>query len=255
MDISAPSTSVREEFGQSQTIKAVLGLRGMIIDGRLKPGERVLEQTVVDELSVSRTPARAAILRVCEEGMIDALPLGGFVVAKFSEGDVFDSIAIRGNLEGMAARLAAERGAPAPVMQRLRQCVADLDKVIEDLALHSDVTDYVRLNDRFHELLVDAAQSNMLKKSLDRITAMPFAAPNSFVSVSSSYSGRVLGILQMSQEQHHCIVDAIENREGARAEALALEHSRSAWKYLRIVFDKEEELLRVPGMNLVVRNR
>ena len=59
----------------------------------------------------------------------------------------------------------------------------------------------------------------------------------------------------MSQEQHHCIVDAIENREGARAEALALEHSRSAWKYLRIVFDKEEELLRVPGMNLVVRNR
>ncbi len=246
---------VRDESGQSQTIKAVLGLRGMIIEGQLKPGERVLEQTVVDKLRVSRTPARVAILRVCEEGLIDALPSGGYVVAKFSESDVFDSIAIRGNLEGMAARLAAERGAPPALLQSLRECVADLDKVIVDLESNPDVTAYVSLNDRFHELLIDASQSNMIKKSLDRITAMPFAAPNSFVSVSNAYSGRVFSILQMSQEQHRCIVDAIANREGARAEALALEHSRSAWKYLRIVFDQEEELLRVPGMNLVVRQQ
>jgi GntR family transcriptional regulator of vanillate catabolism len=252
-DTTFTASAAREESGQSQTIKAILGLRGMIIEGRLKPGERVLEQVVVDQLSVSRTPARTAISRVCEEGLIVALSSGGYAVARFSEADVFDSIAIRGNLEGMATRLAAERGTTTSIMQRMRRCVADLDKVVDSLETNADVTEYVRLNDVFHELLTDASQSNMIKKSMDRITALPFAAPNAFVSVSHPHTAGVRRILEVSQEQHRSIVDAIENREGTRAEALAVEHSRSAWKYLRLIFDAEEELSRVPGMNLVVR--
>lgn len=245
--------TVREETGKSQSIRAILGLRGMIIEGRLKPGERVLEQTVVDQLGVSRTPARAAIQLVCEEGLIESLPSGGYAVAQFSEADVFDSIAIRGNLEGMAARLAAERGCPPATLQRLRKCVQELDVVIEAIGDNTDVTEYVRLNDRFHELLIDASQSPMIRKSLDRITALPFAAPNAFVRVSHPHERGVIDILRVSQEQHRSIVDAIENREGTRAESLALEHSRSAWKYLRLVFDTEGELDKVPGMNLVVK--
>jgi GntR family transcriptional regulator of vanillate catabolism len=255
MDESTTAAAAREESGQSQTIKAILGLRGMIIEGRLKPGERVLEQMLVDQLSVSRTPARSAILRVCEEGLIESLPSGGFAVASFSESDVFDAIAVRGNLEGMAGRVAAERGAPSAVLQRMWRCVDDLDRVIDGLETSPDVTEYVRLNDRFHELLIDAAQSNMIRKSLQRITALPFAAPNAFVSISHPDLVGVRKILQVSQEQHRSMVDAIERREGARVEALALEHSRSAWKYLRLIFDAEEELARVPGMNLVVRRR
>jgi GntR family transcriptional regulator of vanillate catabolism len=155
----------------------------------------------------------------------------------------------------MAGRVAAERGAPSAVLQRMWRCVDDLDRVIDGLETSPDVTEYVRLNDRFHELLIDAAQSNMIRKSLQRITALPFAAPNAFVSISHPDLVGVRKILQVSQEQHRSMVDAIERREGARVEALALEHSRSAWKYLRLIFDAEEELARVPGMNLVVRRR
>lgn len=231
----------REDSGQSQTIKAILGLRGMIIEGHLKPGERVLEQVLVDELGVSRTPARTAIIRVCEEGLIEMLPSGGYAVATFSEADVFDAIAIRGNLEGMAARLAAERGVPIATMVRLERCVQELDKVVEELAATGDVTDYVKYNDLFHELLLEAAQSSMLKKSLLRITALPFAAPNSFVKMSYGGPSETLRILQISQEQHRSILDAIKNRESARAEALTQEHSRSAWKFLKAVFEKEAQ--------------
>ena len=231
----------REDSGQSQTIKAILGLRGMIIEAHLKPGERVLEQMLVDELGVSRTPARTAIIRVCEEGLIEMLPNGGYAVATFSEADVFDAIAIRGNLEGMAARLAAERGVPIATMVRLERCVQELDKVVEELAATGDVTDYVKYNDLFHELLLEAAQSSMLKKSLLRITALPFAAPNSFVKMSYGGPSETLRILQISQEQHRSILDAIKNRESARAEALTQEHSRSAWKFLKAVFEKEAQ--------------
>jgi len=243
-----------EDSGRSQTIRAILGLRSLVIQGELKPGERVLEQMLVDRLGVSRTPARTAMARVCEEGLIEALPVGGYAVAQFSESDVFDAIAIRGNLEGMAARLAAERGAPAAVLLKLHRCVEALDGVVERLVHDPDLTDYVRLNDEFHELMLDAAQSPMIRRSLGRLTALPFAAPNAFVSVSNADSPAVRTILVVSQDQHRSIVDAIERREGTRAEALAIEHARSAWKYLHRVFEAEGGLSHLPGMHLVVRD-
>ena len=244
---------MREESAPSQTIKAVLGLRGLIVDGKLPAGERVLEQTLVDHLGVSRTPARTALARVCEEGLLDQVPGGGYVVARFSEADVFDAIAIRGNLEGMAARLAAEKGAPAATMAALRRCVDELDAVVARLETNPDVTEYVRLNDRFHDLLLQAAQSPMLKRSLDRLVMLPFAAPNAFVSVAEADNAAVRGVLQVSQDQHRSIVEAIENREGTRAESITIEHSRSAWKYLRLIFEAEKDLSRLPGLSLLAR--
>lgn len=252
------STRVRamtDESGSSQTIKAVLGLRGMIIEGHLRPGERVLEQALVDRLGVSRTPARAALIRVCEEGMLEQLPSGGYAVARFSEEDVFDAIGIRGTLEGMAARLAAERGAPAEVLAAMHQCVDELDGVIDRLETSPDLTDYVRLNDRFHDLLYDAARSPMVKRSLEKLAVLPFAAPNAFVSVSQSDTAAVRAVLVVSQEQHRCIVEAIERREGTRAESLAIEHSRSAWKYLRLMLHRGEAGLQLPGISLIVRDK
>jgi len=228
-----------EDSAPSQTIRAILGLRGLIIEGALEPGARVLEQTLVDRLGVSRTPARAALIRLCEEGLLEQMPSGGYVVARFSANDVFDAIAIRGTLEGMAARMAAERGASGPALNALRRCVQELDGIVAGLSSDPDLTGYVRLNDRFHELLLQAAQSPMLRRALERQMALPFAAPNAFVNISRADTAQVQAILQVSQEQHRCIVEAIELREGARAQALAIEHSRSAWKFLRRLFEAE----------------
>ena len=250
-----PLSAVPDDGNTSQTIKAVLGLRGLIIEGVLQPGARVLEQMLVDRLGVSRTPARVAMLRVCEEGLLDALPSGGYAVARFSEDDVFDAIAIRGTLEGMAARIAAERGVSPSLLKMMHRCVEELDGVIERLETSTDLTDYVRLNDRFHEFLYEAAQSPMLKRSLERLVVLPFAAPNAFVSVTQSDTAAVRAVLVVSQEQHRSIVDAIERREGTRAESITIEHSRSAWKYLRLILNAGNNVLHLPGMNLVVPDK
>ncbi len=239
------------ETSQPQTIRAILGLRKLIIEGQLSPGERVLEQTLVDRLDVSRTPARAALIRVCEEGLLESLPGGGYAVARFSESDVFDAIAIRGTLEGMAARLAAERGAGEPTLKAMHRCVDELDAVVDNLSTNPDLADYVRLNDRFHDLLLQAAQSPMLRRALERQMVLPFAAPNAFVSISRADTAAVKAILVMSQEQHRSLLEAIEQREGTRAESIAIEHARSAWKFLRRVFQADRSAALPPSMKFL----
>src|ERR1700712_4849321 len=118
---STAAASDSADAGASQTVKRQLRLRGQIL-GRGLPrgepsGERIAELAVVERLGVSRTPIRAALVRLEQEGLLQALPNGGFAVRTFSERDVSDAIELRGTVEGLAARLAAERGA-APVVLR-----------------------------------------------------------------------------------------------------------------------------------------
>jgi GntR family transcriptional regulator of vanillate catabolism len=248
-----PITDVEADTSQPQSVRAVLGLRGLIIKGELKPGMRVTEQNLVDRLRVSRTPARAALQSVCDEGLLEGLPSGGYVVTGFTEEDMFDSIAIRGNLEGMAARRAAERGAPPRVLDAMRRCVRELDDVVQALEPTGDLADYMRLNHEFHSLLQDAAQSAMLRRAIERSVSLPFASPNAFVNVEGVRTREDRIMLIVAHDQHRSLVEAIAHREGARAEALAVEHSRAASKYLGRVRNGETPATSMAALHLVVR--
>ena len=237
----------------SQTLKAVLGLRGLIVDGILRAGQRVSEPLIAERFGVSRTPARAALTQLREEGLIEALPTGGYITSAFTERDVFDAIELRGTLEGLAARFAAERGVPPSVLEQMQQCVTELDGAVAEFSTSNNPDSYVRLNDRFHELLVEAGQSPVIKRSLERVLNLPFAAPNAFVSSSRSEIPGAARIMATAQEQHRSIVDAIRHREGKRAEALACEHSRSAWSYLRVALNAAPPLNQFPGFGLIRR--
>ncbi len=248
---SAAEPKSPDEMRRSQTLKAVLALRGLVIDGVLRPGERVAEPLLVDRFGVSRTPARAALAQLREEGLLEALPNGGYAVSSFGERDVFDAIEIRGTLEGMAARFAAERGAPPFLLDQLHTVTHDLEAAVAEFAATSNPDEYVRLNDRFHALLIQASQSTLLKRSLERVLTLPFAAPNAFVKSSRSDLPGAAAIMVVAQEQHRSIVEAIRNREGKRAEALVVEHARCAWKYLQLAMDAHEPLDRFPALSLI----
>src|ERR1700728_394686 len=93
----------------SQTARAVLSLREMLVQGRFRPGERIREVPLAAELKVSRIPLDLALERVAHAGCLEIRPTRGFVVQRFSTEDIYDAIELRGLLEGAAARLAAER--------------------------------------------------------------------------------------------------------------------------------------------------
>src|SRR3978361_1978927 len=114
----------------SQTVRAQLALRDMFVSGPLRPGERISELQAVEITGVSRTPVRLALVRLEDEGLLQAIPSGGFLVKAFTERALLDSIEMRGTLEGLAARFAAERGVSVRSLEPLKECLADLDQLV-----------------------------------------------------------------------------------------------------------------------------
>ena len=154
---------VETDKSPSRTVRALLAIRELILEGALAPRSRISELSVAERTGISRTPIRAALQKLEEEGLVETIPSGGFAVKSFSQQDVFDAIEIRGALEGLAARLAAERGSAAR-LGPLQACLQQLDQLV-GLGIHTEegFAGYVSTNARFHALVVDLAESPTLK--------------------------------------------------------------------------------------------
>lgn len=248
--IAAFPTEDDAESNRSRSVKALLAIRELILAGELAPGKRISELSVADRTGISRTPIRAALQRLSEEGLVETIPSGGFSVKSFSQQDVFDSIEVRGALEGLAARLAAERGS-ASRLGPLHACLRELDEVVDAaIGTEDGFSAYVAANARLHALIIDLAESPTLKRQIDRAVSLPFASPSGFV-MAQSVMPESHRILYVAQDQHRCVVEAIANHEGARAEAIMQEHARLAARNLRLALHHEKALERVPGGALI----
>ena len=235
----------------SQTVKALLSLRDLILTGELKAGDRISELSVVERVGVSRTPIRMALVRLEEEGLLELIPSGGFAVKAFSERDITDAIEIRGTLEGLCARLAAERGVTQSALGELRDCVAAIDELVtRDEVTEELFSAYVDLNERFHGLLIELADSPVLARQLKRALNLPFASPNAFVRVQAELPEARM-VMTIAQDHHRCVVRAIEQREGARAEAIMREHARLAMRNLEFALRNQRTRHMVPGSALI----
>jgi GntR family transcriptional regulator of vanillate catabolism len=234
----------------SVQVQALLRLRELILSGELPGGARIAELSVVEKMGFSRTPIRAALMRLEQEGLLDALPNGGYAVKTFSERDVSEAIELRGTLEGLSARLSAERGAPPVVLNEARACLCEIDAVLGQPALNDEAfSRYVTLNAHFHALLSEMAGSAVISKELERVSGLPFASPSGFV-VAQANSERARDMLIVAQDQHWQVLDAIDRGEGSRAESLMREHSRIAQRNLRDVV-QSQRIDQMPGVRLI----
>jgi GntR family transcriptional regulator, vanillate catabolism transcriptional regulator len=119
------------------------------------------------------------------------------------------------------------------VLAEAKDCLRQIDAVLAQPALSDDAfSSYVDLNERFHALVCEMADSPVSVKQLERVARLPFASPSAFV-VEQSNSPQARDMLVVAQDQHWQVLDAIERGEGTRAEALMREHSRLAQRNLR----------------------
>jgi GntR family transcriptional regulator of vanillate catabolism len=240
-----------EQKRDTQTLKALLGVRNLVLGGGMAAGERLSEIAVAQQLGVSRTPLRAALSRLEQEGLLELIPSGGYAVRSFTLADVFDAIELRGVLEGTAARLAAERGVSPARLTQIKQLVAELDKTFRDRPEEMLFDRYVELNAEFHSVLAELPGSETMRRELERAAHLPFASPSAFLEKQEDVPAFRQSLI-FAQRQHRDIVSAIEMREGARAEALAREHARLARRNLDFVLGQDRSLMRrVPGLVLV----
>jgi GntR family transcriptional regulator of vanillate catabolism len=229
----------------------------MLLRGDFQPGERLSELPLVARLGVSRTPIRLALDRLANEGLLEVVPTGGFMVRSFTLTDVYDAIEMRSVLEGAAARLAAERLAdPSDPcgLGGLRGLQAELERVMPlDPTLHPTIDSfatYLDLNESFHSTLVDMAKSPMLRKTMDRLLSLPFASPSATVFARLKLP-RAKELLTVAHEHHNAIIEALENRQGSRAESLAREHAGLALRNLEAVLADKETMNSVRGASLI----
>jgi GntR family transcriptional regulator, vanillate catabolism transcriptional regulator len=231
----------------------MIELREKIISSELPGGMRLFEVPLAEKLEISRTPVREALSRLAEEGLLDRLPNGGFIVRRFGFADVVDSIELRGVMEGTAARLAAERGAVPEALERMQGIIADLDTCFGSGEADVDFDRYSDLNAAFHAEMAGLSGSEIVRREVERASALPFASPSAFLPDRLEIVA-FRRSLRRAQDQHHALFNAIVAREGGRAEFLAREHARIARQNLEYIFREDPELLqKIPGLALIHR--
>ena len=191
-----------------------------------------------------------ALVRLEEEGLLEAIPSGGFMVKAFTERDILNSIELLGVLE-VCREFAAERGVSVRDLEPLKESLTELDKLVtQDQVSVEAFSSYVTMNARFHALLTELSHSAPLIRQIDRASALPFASPSGFV-MAQSVLPEAHQILIIAQDHHRIVVDAIENREGARAEAVMREHARLAARNLRLALRNRTHLDLLPALALI----
>ncbi len=204
--------------------KAYELLREEILQGRLAAGEHLPEQRIAQITGVSRTPVREALRRLHAERFVTYIPNKGAYVAEWSEAEVADIFDLRLMLEGYAAARAATRIAPAQ-LETLRACVREIDGQLAA----GEGLDYDRLlraNHRFHDTLIEAANSARLRDLLHSLLETPM-----ILRTMRRYS---LADLARSNQHHAEIVEACTAGDADWARSVMTAHLRAARATLQV---------------------
>lgn len=199
-------------------------LREMIMRGELASGERLLEIALSDKLQVSRTPIREALIILSEDGLVEYRPNRGYVVRTFTLDYIMDAYVIREALEGVACRLAAERGISEASYRKMEAILSEGDAILQTVGLKDEARAPLReINDQFHSFIVEAANNAVLGQALNTATNIPYSSSR----VAHWYQeDDPEGLFQLRSlhAQHHAILSAIRGGEGYRAETLMRGH-------------------------------
>ncbi len=238
-----------EYLSRSQTEKTLIQLRSRLIGGQFPANTKLGEVALAGAFGVSRTPLRAALLQLEQEGLLERTR-GGYNVRAFSIEDALIAIELRGVIEGTAARLAAERHGVKNYLGPIKQTVSKLDKVVQQ---QDPFNGYSELNDLFHQQLASLAGNDIIKREVERASCLPFAAPSAFASSQHDLERFKISVI-VGQQHHHALVESIERGQGSRAEAMAREHANLAKTNTEVAYQERQENNRdIPLLALITK--
>jgi DNA-binding GntR family transcriptional regulator len=182
--------------------------------GLYPPGARMVESELAERFGVSRTPIREALQRLETQSLL-ARDGRSLIVASLDHNQLAELYAVRAELEGLAARLAAQHAAPEEV-RVLREMVED------DRGLMDDPAALARANRRFHKQIHLASHNRYLVQQLDLV--------HRTMALLATTSLAVEGRSETAIAEHDAIVRAIEARDGDAADAALRAHISSAFE-------------------------
>ena len=186
-------------------------LRNAIKNGKLKPGERLMEVQLAEELGISRTPVREAIRKLEQEGYVIMLPRRGTYVSSVSVHDVQEIFEIRTALESLSTGLAARR-IENEELEQLQKLLAEIEGYIDK----HDIDNIVKTDIEFHDLLYKVSRNERLSGIISNLKEQL----SRFRTLSMSYPGR----LKETLEEHREMVEAIASGDVEAAREAAERH-------------------------------
>ncbi len=173
---------------------------------------RLDERELAQELGVSRTPIREALMRLENDGFVRNVPRRGYIVVRKSKREIVETITVWAALESMAARLATTAAADAEIGS-LRQIFSTFDK--GQVAAHID--EYSEANLVFHQKIIELAHSAVLTDIASPLFVHMRAIRHKTISEDRRFDRSII--------DHLDIITALEQRDTERAERLVRDHA------------------------------
>ncbi|MCM1055204.1 MAG: GntR family transcriptional regulator [Bacteroides sp.] len=203
-----------------QVFKAI---EDAVLNGEYKDGDSLNELKISEELGVSRTPVREALMQLELEGLARYIPNRGAVAVGITEKDIEDIYAVRIRIEGLAARLCAEKINEEELLALEK--IVDLQEFY--LARHN-AEQIWSLDSDFHKLIYNASRSRPLKFMLSNF--------HNYIKRARDISLHTDGRAEKTVSEHKAILEAVKNRDGELAELLTARHITNAKNNLLYCF-------------------
>ncbi len=191
-------------------------VKNMIMTGHLKPGQKIVQDKLAEELGISRTPLRSALQMLENESMIEPLPRRGLIVKAFSDREMIDIFDCRIAFETMAIRLFTEKATQSEIdaLSNIFKPFLSSSKIFLDK--------YQKADSQFHENIISQCGNEFLYNL--------FQKGNLLVCID------LIGLIRPPEEtlkEHLEIIDAINRRDPDTASKLAKEHLEISKRLIR----------------------
>jgi DNA-binding GntR family transcriptional regulator len=198
----------------TKTDLAVERIRRAILQGRYPPGEKLRQNRLATELGLSPTPVREALRRLQAEGLVTHSPHRGVRVSHISIAEIKEIYRILEALEGLAARLVAERLDRASTIARLEQ----IQSRVESRLKRGSMSDWVRISNDFETTIHGACESPRLQQVLQNLWD---AIPRDRIGVVESMAASTTA-------EHRAVLEAIRSGDPDVAEQTMRAHIRQS---------------------------
>lgn len=197
-------------------------IKKAIIDGVIKPGTRLTETKVGEQMNVSTTPVREAFRKLESERLVKIIPYRGAIVQEFSRQEIDEVYQCREALEGLAIELAIDHIND--------EGIQELKELVEQSQRTTDFSEYVRINSAIHNIILKYSKNETLANLLDQLNDVIYHNRN-----VSSYSDQRRDEIYL---EHMQILKAIKAKDKALAKQAMKAHVQKGYKYIKGKLDK-----------------
>jgi DNA-binding GntR family transcriptional regulator len=219
-----------------------------IVAGELAPGTVLRQDQLAEKFGVSRTPVREALRRLVGVGLLSFTPNRGARVRSVSRQELREAFLVRAELEGLAAELAAPRVTEETLvgLRAAEEEFTELTRALRETSLSRDERhpierNWVRANERFHDLILQAADAPLLERMARSVRRTFFGQA---VWVQNTEIDR---LYELNFQQHRAIREALGARSGRGARSVVADHVLDSGVLLERILDDLEKAAETRG--------